>query len=156
MREVLDLSLFALPKTLDDSCSSLTTKQPVPPSSTMTSVDQQIHGGEFLAGPIRMEWIEAAARLPGAALPVALLVRHLYVLRGQDWVVLSNAAVKRFSVSSSAKGRAVEVLEEAGLIEVQDRRAGRAYRVRPIGDSLRAIRRLRTDPTENQNRITQP
>ncbi|GAA6208438.1 hypothetical protein NBRC116601_17310 [Cognatishimia sp. WU-CL00825] len=134
MGKAFDLSLFTLPETLGDASSSLAAEQPATLPSTTTSVGQQVNDGEFLAGPIRIGWIEAAANLPGAALPVALAVRHLHVMRGRDWVVLSNAAVRRFGVSSSAKARAVVVLEGAGLIEVQDRRSGCAPRVRPIGD----------------------
>lgn len=134
MGKALDLSLFTLTETLGDASPSLAAKQPAALPSTTTSVGQQVNDGEFLAGPIRMGWIEAAAKLPGAALPVALAVRHLSVMRGRDWVVLSNTAVKRFGVSSSAKARAVVVLEGAGLIEVQDRRSGCAPRIRPIGD----------------------
>lgn len=134
MGEVFDPGLFALPTTMVEAPSSVASEAPVPSSSTKTSVGQQINDGEFLAGPIRMGWIESAANLPGGALPVALLVRHLHVMRGRDWVVLSNAAVLRLGVSSSAKARAVVALEDAGLIEVQDRRSGCAPRVRPVGD----------------------
>lgn len=134
MGAVFDLNLFTLPDAVTDTSSSLAAKQGVTSPSTTTSAGCRIHDGEFLAGPIRMEWMEAAARLPGAALKVALMIRHLHVMRGRDWVVLSNHVMGRFGVSSSAKARAVVALEEAGLIEVQDRRSGSAPRVRPVGD----------------------
>lgn len=134
MGEAFDLSLFTLPESLGDVSSSLAAKQSATPPSAPKSMGQQVNDGEFLAGPIRMGWIEAAARLPGAALQVALMVRHLHVMRGRGWVVLSNVAMLRFGVSSSAKARAVRDLEDAGLIEVKDRRPGCSPRIRPIGD----------------------
>jgi len=90
--------------------------------------------GEFLSGPIRMEWLHAAARLPGATLAVALQIRHLHKMRGPEWVVLSNGTVEGFGVSPSAKARALKELVKAGLVEMQPPLPGCAPRVLPIGD----------------------
>ena len=78
-----------------------------------------------------MVWLERAARLPGSALSVALLIRHLYKMRGTDPVVLSNIQADRFGVSANAKRRALRVLEEAGLIRVEQCK-GCAPRVIPV------------------------
>lgn len=134
MGDAFDLSLFGLPMIKLDDTSDFAAPMPTPPQSTRASVGQRITGEEFLAGPIRMAWIEAAARLPGAALSVALMVRHLHVMRGKEWVVLSNAAMKPMGISPSAKARAVKALEGAALIEVDKRQNGQAPRVQPLGD----------------------
>jgi len=134
MEGAFDLSLFDLPTAKMGGTSSLAAPILHPQPSIPTSVDQPITGEEFLAGPIRMGWLEAVAKVSGAAFPVALLVRHLHMMRGRDWVVLSNKAVERFGISASAKARAVAALKEAGLIEVQSRQLGCAPRVKPVGD----------------------
>lgn len=97
MGKELDLSQFAPPTIMVDAPSSLAAELPArAPTGTATMV-QRIDDGEFLARPICMEWLGAAAGLPGAALHIAILIRHYYMMRGQDWVVLSNSAVARFS-----------------------------------------------------------
>ena len=86
--------------------------------------------GEFLAGPIGFGWLERAAQLPGAALHIAIVVRHLAKLRNLEWVPLSNRDVARFGVKPDAKNRAILALEAAGLIEVK-RQTGQSPRVKP-------------------------
>ncbi len=130
MGDVFDLSQFQLPT----KSASIPSVPSITTPTTRTMPIDQIKGEEFLAGPIRMGWIEAAARLPGAALQVALLVLHLHVMRGRDWIVLSNVAAKKLGVSSSAKSRALVELEAAGLVEIQIRKPGCAPRVKPVGD----------------------
>lgn len=139
MGKELDLSQFALPTTMVDVSSSLAAEPPARAPTGTATMAQRIDDGEYLAGPICMGWVGAAANLPGAALDIAILIRHYYMMRGQDWVVLSNSAVARFGVSTSAKSRALKVLKEAGLIETQDPRAGCAPRVKPVGDGSRSV-----------------
>lgn len=108
---------------------------PDPPRPTARSTPRnptrEVITGEFLAA-IPMKWLERAARLPGSALAVALLIRHLYKMRGPDPVVLSNIQADRFGVSASAKRRALTELEEAGLIGIVEQLPGRAPLVVPL------------------------
>lgn len=92
---------------------------------------------EFFAGPIDMEWLMAAAKLPGAALNVALAIQHQASLRKEEWVPLSNGDAERFGVKRDAKTRAIVLLEEAGLIEVSSK-TGQSPRVRIVGDRCRS------------------
>lgn len=89
----------------------------------------------FIRGPLSLGWISRAAKLPGQALHVALwlsyqsgLHRSLTVkLRGQD----------AFGVTRWASSRALEVLEDAGLVRVE-RRPGKAPVVTLLGAEVRA------------------
>ncbi len=102
----------------------------VPKSKTSR---ERIKGEEFLAGPIRIPWLEAAAKLPGAAFKIAVLLRHHKNLKRTDTMKLSNKAVERFGVSPDAKRRALIALQDAGLITMSSA-TGRSPIVTLIGD----------------------
>ena len=86
----------------------------------------------FFAGPVDMDWLSAAAILPGAALKVAIMLCHLGKLGRQTWIPLSNMAVKSFGVSPDAKTRGLAALEGARLVEVRQQQ-GQSPRVRLLG-----------------------
>jgi hypothetical protein len=76
--------------------------------------------GAFLKGPISLIWLERAGRLPGKALHVALVIRHVQSLnRGDGTIVLTNQWLKNFGVDHHAKRRALVALEQAKLIAVE-------------------------------------
>jgi hypothetical protein len=76
--------------------------------------------GPFLKGPISLLWLERAGRLPGKALHVALVIRHIQSLnRGHRTIVLTNQWLKNFGVDHHAKRRALVALEQAKLIAVE-------------------------------------
>ncbi len=91
------------------------------------------HSSKHL-GPneVPLKWIEAAARLPGKSLHVAIAVWML--CRHQSFLeaALGNRLALRFGVDRNSKYRALGWLEDAGLIEVE-RRPGRPPIVTIVG-----------------------
>ena len=79
----------------------------------------------FLKGPIPLDWLEAAAGLPGKSLHAGVALWYAAGLTRSASVPLSNIAGVRFGLDRNAKYRALEWLEGAGLIRVE-RKLGRA------------------------------
>jgi hypothetical protein len=71
----------------------------------------------FIA-PIPLPWVQAACKLPGKALAVALAIWHLARMRKSDTVELSQTRLSEFGVKRWAKYRALAALEKAGLVRV--------------------------------------
>ena len=85
--------------------------------------------GEFLKGPIRLEWVCQAARLSGRALAVGLaLLFKAGVSGSEEDIPLAPQLLERFGVSRRSTYRALESLERAGLVKVK-RHRGRCPRV---------------------------
>ena len=82
-------------------------------------------GGCFLKGPIPLDWLSAAARLPGKSLHVGIALWFMGGLTKSRVVPLSNITSLRFGLDRNAKYRALAWLEEAGLVAVE-RKLGRA------------------------------
>ena len=76
-------------------------------------------GEHFLKGPIPLNWLTAAARLPGKALHVAIALWFRAGLTRSGRVPLSNLAVEPFGVERDTKRRALRHLEAEGLISVE-------------------------------------
>jgi hypothetical protein len=77
----------------------------------------------FIRGPIPSNWIQTAAKLPGAALPVALATWEVAGLSGrQQGLVVSSERLARYGVSRYSKRRALAALVSAGLIRVHARK----------------------------------
>lgn len=76
-------------------------------------------GEDFLRGPIPWDWISRAAILPGAALPVGLVLWRTAFLKNTLDVKLTSASLRAVGVTRMSKMRALKELEAAGLIEVQ-------------------------------------
>ena len=89
-------------------------------------------GERFLKGPIPMDWLSAAARLPGKSLHVAIAIWFTASLNKSATVPLSNLAGLPFGLDRNAKYRALKWLELEGLISV-DRNPGRSPIVTLMG-----------------------
>ena len=82
-------------------------------------------GERFLKGPIPLTWLSTAAKLPGKSLHVAIAIWLTASLAKSATASLSNLAALPFGLDRNAKYRALQWLEEAGLIEVE-RKPGRS------------------------------
>ena len=90
---------------------------------------EQKNRAPFLKGPIPLNWLSAAAALPGKTLNVALAVRWVADMSKGGEVHVTKAALKYFGVSEDAYRDALGRLEAAGLIAVS-RKAGQRARVK--------------------------
>ena len=82
-------------------------------------------GEAFLKGPIPMAWLALAARLPGRALHMGLILWYWAGITKRRVVAPSlSRAEREFGVSRTALARGLAALEHADLVSV-DRRAGR-------------------------------
>lgn len=79
----------------------------------------------FIKGPLPLEWMRAAARMPGRTLQVALVLWYLAGLKRSDTVRLSSEQLDAVGVSRDAKYDALQRLRAAGLVTV-DQQPGRA------------------------------
>ena len=76
--------------------------------------------GEFLKGPIPLKWLSTASKLLGkASLAVGLAIWFEAGRKCKEEVRLTTAVLERFGVNRKAKYRALESLEDAGLISVR-------------------------------------
>jgi hypothetical protein len=90
---------------------------------------QRLRPGEkFLRGPIPWKWLSIAARLPGKALEVGLVIWLLAGIKNSNTIDLSRVPLNSLGVSRQAGYRGLKVLESAGLIAAE-RHAGRKTRV---------------------------
>ena len=81
--------------------------------------------GTTLRGPVSIDWLSAAARLPGRSLHVGIALWTIAGMEKSHIVQLTNVNGRRFGLDRNAKYRALQWLEGAGLIAV-DRKLGRA------------------------------
>jgi hypothetical protein len=82
----------------------------------------------FIKGPLPLEWMAAAGRLPGHALHVGLCLWYLAGLRRTETAVASYSVFAQFGVKRHAAYRALKAMERAELISVV-RGPGRSPRV---------------------------
>ena len=75
--------------------------------------------GTYIRGPIPLEWLKAAAALPGKSLHTGLAIWLLAEIEKSRTIALSNAQASYFSIDRNAKYRALDWLEKASLIEVK-------------------------------------
>ena len=87
--------------------------------------------GYFVKGPIPLDWLEQAARLPGKALATGLAVWFVVGLTGSNTVKLKRKTLNRFGIARQAFYRALEQLERAGLIAVE-RKLGQSPKITTI------------------------
>lgn len=78
----------------------------------------------FLRGPIPLNWLSKAARLPGKTLNVGLALWWLNGMTTTPSVKLTRRALELFEVGRDAASAALSRLEHAELVQV-DRRIGR-------------------------------
>jgi hypothetical protein len=94
---------------------------PAKPQSKITEPTKMI-SGPFLKGPISLDWLTRAARLPGRTLEVAIAIRYLSGMQKSPTVKLSNKLMREFGVSRYAKQRAIKAMQDASLIRVSQTR----------------------------------
>ena len=73
-------------------------------------------GEKFLKGPIPWNWLVRAARQPGKSLHVSVALWHLVGLKKSGTVALSNKLLVSLGISRFAGYRALQALENAGLV----------------------------------------
>lgn len=117
---------------IDTSCIDRTAMQEVEVETAVLREAKQRRATRFLKGPIPMQLIAAANRLPGCALAVMLAIHHQTTLTSKPFVGLPAKLMDELGISRHAKARALRVLELAGLVRV-DRQLGRAAQVMLIG-----------------------
>ena len=78
-----------------------------------------VDGQHLLESSTSTAWLEAAAKLPGKSMHVAVVLLRLAALKRADRVVLSNRACEHFGLDRNAKYRALLSLEASGLIRVE-------------------------------------
>jgi hypothetical protein len=115
------LSLSYLKKLSDDSRARWESKTPGrAPRSTRTC--RPIAKGRFIKGPIYLNWLLRAARLPGRA-PVLIALALLYKSGVQQDdsipIKVTNPLAEEFGVARKRKYTALKALEKAGLIRVE-------------------------------------
>ena len=81
-----------------------------------------------LHGPIPLDWLSVAARLPGKSLHVGIALWFTQGLQGDFLVSLPNTAGLPFGFDRNAKYRALTWLEDAKLIAVE-RKLGRSPKI---------------------------
>lgn len=81
-------------------------------------------GERFLWGPLPLTWFTAAARLPGRALAVGMVLWWLAGIKKNRTVKWEPSAAEPWGVNYQAFNRGLDRLERAGLVAV-DRRRGR-------------------------------
>ena len=87
-------------------------------SSSGARLTEVVSSKPFLRGPIPMDWLNSAARLPGKALNVALAIRWLDGMNGGQPIKLTAKALNFFHVSQDACRDGLTRLEKAGLVSV--------------------------------------
>jgi hypothetical protein len=94
----------------------------VPVTPTAGLPPKHLPGEHFVKGPIPMNWLSAAAAIPGKAVIVALAVWFLAGMKKTSTVKLTRTVLDRFSISRHAAYRCLQRLEAAGLVEVRRHR----------------------------------
>ncbi len=82
----------------------------------------------FVKGPLPFPWLTAAARCHPRGVEVLLVIRMLSDIQGASQVALPNGLLAEMGVTRETKRRALEALEDAGLVRV-NRCPGRLPRV---------------------------
>jgi hypothetical protein len=85
-------------------------------------------GKRFLKGPIPLNDIAAASRLPGQALAIFLAIHHQTALTGRPLVTLPVNLLAHLGISRGSKSRGLKALEQSALITVV-RSKGRAAKI---------------------------
>lgn len=75
----------------------------------------------FIKGPLPLDWMQRAARLPGKTLHVALALWYLAGLQKSHSVKLASKPLEAMGVSRDAKYDALSRLVAAGLVTVHQK-----------------------------------
>ncbi len=76
-------------------------------------------GGMFLKGPIPLNWLSPAALLPGKTLSVGIAIWFMAGIKKNNTIRLTGKTMIQFGVKRKAGYRALQRLEQAGLISVK-------------------------------------
>ncbi len=79
----------------------------------------------FIKGPIPLDWAQAAARLPGRSLQVAMVIWYLIGVRRSKQGAISYTVASHFGLNRHTVYRGLAQLEEAALIAVSRKRGRR-------------------------------
>lgn len=105
--------------------------------------------GEFVKGPLPLNWLSSACKLPGKSpLTVALAILFEVGRRKSNEIFLTTAICERFGVNRKAKYRGLAALEAAGLILVN-----RRPRKNPNITVLDVVESHSTDVDTDQQRV---
>jgi hypothetical protein len=96
------------------------------PEATITTAIQQAVDssrgrnitGRFLRGPIPLDWLQQAARLPGRALHLGIALWYLDGFQQTRTVQAKPSVIRDFGLDRYASYRALHQLEEVGLVSV--------------------------------------
>ena len=84
-----------------------------------------VRRGRFLKGPVPLEWLIEAAKLPGKSLHVGVVLWFLSGLKKSREVTFAPSRRREFGIGRHASYRALKCLEMAGLVRLK-RKRGRA------------------------------
>jgi len=84
-------------------------------------VNSRASKSPFLRGPIPLDWLGRAARLPGRTMHVAIALWHLSTLRRSPVVKMQTKILDLFSISKEVYARGLTNLEAEGLLSVERR-----------------------------------
>ncbi len=89
--------------------------------TTANGIDYQEvkHSKPFLKGPIPLDWLNNAGKLPGKSLHLALVIRWLVDMNGGKPTKITAKALERFGISPDACSDGLKRLETANLITVK-------------------------------------
>lgn len=73
----------------------------------------------FLRGPVPLDWLGKAAKLPGKTLNVALAIWWLKGMTHNESFKLTRMSLNMFSIKRDAASMALNRLEGAGLISIK-------------------------------------
>lgn len=94
-----------------------------------SKIPRHRNGEKFLKGPIPLDWLSIAMKLPGKALHVADILWFYSGIKRSAEIPLSLSKLKEFGITRTSAARALRSLEEVGLVTV-DRKQGRKAVVR--------------------------
>jgi len=86
---------------------------------------------KFLRGPIPLDWLSAAARLPGKAINVGIALWWLAGMSKSGVLKLTRQAQLALNISKDAERDGLRRLQQAGLIELTAR-PGQRHTVRIV------------------------
>ena len=84
--------------------------------------------GKFVRGPIPLDWLTRASKLPGRAISTGIVLWFLSGVKKSNTVVLQGSLLRSFGVKRHAGYRALQALEGASLVSVV-RRSGKSPEV---------------------------
>jgi len=112
-------------------------------------------GGLFLKGPIPWRWLAVAARLPGRALAVGLVLWHLVGLKSCRTVRLSPSTARSLGLSPRTARRGLVALEDAGLAAV-DHHRGRSPNITVLDVAEPSESSDAAEPTDSRTDTAPP